>query len=493
MLLNFVSVNKYKTCKLLNIKDMMNNLQSSAFVAKTTQLLSSVARLRLLLVMLLTLTASTAWGATETITLSDFGWGNATVQSSIAATSASITLSKNSAGTAPTYYTSDGLRLYGVKSATTGGTISFTPKTGVTISKIVFTHTSSNSGVLAIKTGTGSYSSSSKTWSGTLTVGNTVSLVSTNSGSSNPQVRITQIVITYTTAAASKHTVTFDAGSGTCSTSSLTESTAGAGVTLPTATICDGWEFAGWKETSAISTETTTAPTLLSEGSNYKPTGNCTLYAVYSRTEEGSGPSSPQTETITINNFSSGTSTRTYSPDYATWTWKKNTGSDIATYEQIRLYQNHSMTISPKSGYSISNIVATCTSTSYASALAGGSLSGASKSVSGLTVTITPTGGDIVITQSAQSRVSQFQVTYTSSSGGSTTYYHSTPQCATQTVLSLRPQPAYRHSVKNLLFCKFHHINMSKITLLVCAFACKQLTNIVSKGQPNDPCTKGIT
>ena len=48
--------------------------------------------------------------------------------------------------------------------------------------------------------------------------------------------------------------------------------------------------------------------------------------------------------------------------------------------------------------------------------------------------------------------------------------------CTTQTVLSLRPQPAYRHSVKNLLFCKFHHINMSKITLLVCAFACKQLT-----------------
>ena len=39
----------------------MNNLQSSAFVAKTTQLLSSVAHLRLLLVMFLTLTASTVW------------------------------------------------------------------------------------------------------------------------------------------------------------------------------------------------------------------------------------------------------------------------------------------------------------------------------------------------------------------------------------------------------------------------------------------------
>ena len=46
---------------------MMNNLQSSAFVAKTTQLLSSVAHLRLLLVMFLTLTASAAWGDTETL------------------------------------------------------------------------------------------------------------------------------------------------------------------------------------------------------------------------------------------------------------------------------------------------------------------------------------------------------------------------------------------------------------------------------------------
>ena len=147
---------------------------------------------------MLALGVSNAWGAeTETITLSSFGWANATVQSSIAATSATISLQKNSASTSPTYYTSDGLRLYGVKSATTGGTISFTPKTGITISKIVFTHTASNSGVLAIKTGEGSYSS--KTWSGTLTEGNTVSLVSTNTGTKHPQVKITKIVITYET------------------------------------------------------------------------------------------------------------------------------------------------------------------------------------------------------------------------------------------------------------------------------------------------------
>mgnify|MGYP006967147330 CR=1 FL=1 len=119
--------------------------------------------IRFLLVMLLTFTVTTnAWSEEETITLSDFGWSNASVQSSISATTATISLATNSASTPPTYYTSDGLRLYGVKSATTGGTISFTPKTGITISKIVFTHGASNSGVLAIKTGGGSYSSSTK-------------------------------------------------------------------------------------------------------------------------------------------------------------------------------------------------------------------------------------------------------------------------------------------------------------------------------------------
>ncbi|MBO5013664.1 MAG: hypothetical protein J6C57_06460 [Paludibacteraceae bacterium] len=47
---------------------MMTNLQSSAFVAKTTQLLSSVARLRLLLVMFLTLTVSAeVWAEEGTI------------------------------------------------------------------------------------------------------------------------------------------------------------------------------------------------------------------------------------------------------------------------------------------------------------------------------------------------------------------------------------------------------------------------------------------
>ena len=96
---------------------------------------------------------------------------------------------------------------------------------------------------------------------------------------------------------ATKYTVTFDAGSGTCDDESLTETSGGAGVTLPTANppatcATNGWKFAGWWTGSVA--ETTTSPgELLTAGSNYKPTTNCTLYAVYSHTEAGgSGGSS---------------------------------------------------------------------------------------------------------------------------------------------------------------------------------------------------------
>lgn len=80
------------------------------------------------------------------------------------------------------------------------------------------------------------------------------------------------------------YTVSFSTGTGNPSVSSRTEASGGAGITLPAgptpACSGDGWVFMGWKETSAQSS-TTTAPDLLAAGSTYKPTSNCTLYAVY--------------------------------------------------------------------------------------------------------------------------------------------------------------------------------------------------------------------
>lgn len=78
-------------------------------------------------------------------------------------------------------------------------------------------------------------------------------------------------------APATPYTVTFNAGSnGTCGTSSLTEASAGAGVTLPAVTPNSGYVFKGWATTSGASTANAGAA-----GANYKPTSNCTLYAVY--------------------------------------------------------------------------------------------------------------------------------------------------------------------------------------------------------------------
>lgn len=100
-----------------------------------------------------------------------------------------------------------------------------------------------------------------------------------------------------------KFTVTFDKGSGICGTDELTEENAGDGVTLPTAThSCAEWTFAGWAEAS-VGTETTTAPTLFAASSNYKPSGNISLYAVYKRTEGDA----PKTYTLTINTGNIGT------------------------------------------------------------------------------------------------------------------------------------------------------------------------------------------
>lgn len=84
------------------------------------------------------------------------------------------------------------------------------------------------------------------------------------------------------------YTVSFNSGSGTYEGSSLTESIGGAGVVLAAAVSCNAqWTFAGWAAASVV--ETATAPTLYVAGNTYYPTANVTLYAVYSKSEEGSG------------------------------------------------------------------------------------------------------------------------------------------------------------------------------------------------------------
>lgn len=78
-------------------------------------------------------------------------------------------------------------------------------------------------------------------------------------------------------AATEPFTVTFDAGTnGTCSTTSLTEASAGAGVTLPSCTANEGYTFVGWS-----TTENGTTADAGKANDKFEPTADCTLYAVY--------------------------------------------------------------------------------------------------------------------------------------------------------------------------------------------------------------------
>lgn len=99
-----------------------------------------------------------------------------------------------------------------------------------------------------------------------------------------------------------KYTVSFSTGTGNSTPADISETVGGAGITLPAGPTPDcseeGWEFGGWSTTN-IKDQTTTISELLSVGSNYKPTKNTTLYAVYSKTESAGNGGAQTTATLT--------------------------------------------------------------------------------------------------------------------------------------------------------------------------------------------------
>ena len=94
------------------------------------------------------------------------------------------------------------------------------------------------------------------------------------------EFHIDNIVVTdLSPAPATPYTVTFNAGDyGTCATASLTEESAGAGVTLPAVTDNSKYTFNGWYTASTGGTKAGDA------GDTYKPKADITLYAQYTAT-----------------------------------------------------------------------------------------------------------------------------------------------------------------------------------------------------------------
>ena len=152
--------------------------------------------------------------------------------------------------------------------------------------------------------------------------------------------------------AGTKYMVTFDAGNGTCETESLTETTYQGGVTLPSATPgTSGWVFYGWAE-EKVTNPTTTAPVVLSAGTELSLTSNKTLYAIYKQEET-------TIYTVTGSNLS-GTTTATLLDSNHPITYKISSSNSYSN--PLRLYSNGILTIA---GGTMTQIVLTGENSTY--------------------------------------------------------------------------------------------------------------------------------
>ena len=260
-----------------------------------------------------------------------------------------------------------------------------------------------------------------------------------------------------------KYTVTLNAGPGTCA-ASVTETSAGAGVELLEPTLdCGDWKFAGWAEES-VNAETTTKPTLIPAGA-YNPASNITLYAVYQRTETTEGGGSGDYELVTSapddwsgtylivdgtskNCFNGSLTTLDAGGNYETVTISNNntitanTTTDSYSVTISKSTTNGKYYIKTASGYYIGSTVST---SSDGNELKSSTSTKYDNSISINSNNVTIKGPDHILKffyQSGQSWRFRFYKStttqnvrlpqlYKKSSGSSTTtYYHSTPDCA---------------------------------------------------------------
>ena len=383
-------------------------------------------RLAMVLTMLLIVGVGQAWGAADTFTCSTPSGASSPITGTSDGGYFTVSYSKAEASN---WYDSNAAhwRVY------QGATVTITPKSGVKITKIEMTVTSD------------SYPASRLgcPWEGE----SDQPVVLTATAQCRPKI----ITVTYEEASADPYTVTLEAGSGSVTDTELTEASAGEGVTLPTPTLngCDDWSFAGWT-ISSVATETTSKPNLIAAGT-YKPTEDITLHAVYQRTEETEGGGSTthafgwenadDESKWTISNFSA---KGVYSSYKSAGSYAASTNSKTTGY--IQYTEKLSPTdISCKYTKATSNtnssskfIIQTSTDgSSWTDAATGATMNNVTQgtfktlswtgSLSDVYVRIYYTGTNAVRV------LDEVSITATGG-GGSTTYYHSNPDCITQTV-----------------------------------------------------------
>lgn len=217
------------------------------------------------------------------------------------------------------------------------------------------------------------------------------------------------------------NTITFDAGTGTCGTASLTN-LPNYEFTLPTATAPEGWTFAGWCATN-VSTATTIEPTLLT--GSYIISGDATLYAVYSKTEGSGGNFEYVFKDQGYTNAQIIHSAEMDATSGIGWTATKGGNNGPAYYDTgtgLRVYNGGTFSITTN-GNTITAVSLTFSSTSYTFS---------SSETTNPTIWSGSQSTNITWNVSRTCRLQKVKVTY----NNSTTTYHTSPtaKVATPTI-----------------------------------------------------------
>ena len=219
------------------------------------------------------------------------------------------------------------------------------------------------------------------------------------------------------------HTVTLGDDNST-----LTEELGDAGVTLPTRSALNGYDFVGWSVTN-VATETTTAPTIIPAGA-YAPTADITLYPVYTKTEGGGGEEN-KSASVTISDYASANNW-TNEGQYSVVTLDANvTATGTTNGTNSKYYTNGTnwrfyASTNPAGAVKISTTSGTLSSVKLTYSQ-GAFKYGDDDITSGTPVNVSGTSAEFTCTTNA--RITAIEVNYTISGGGAT-YYWSTPVAA---------------------------------------------------------------
>ena len=249
--------------------------------------MKKLLQLKTMLLLCALMTGSlSAWADDYTL-----GWGNATgsdgTYTNFTTTSGTVTdlvsfsTAKNSSSNNPAWNeNASELRLY-YQSGGNGGSITLTPAAGVTITGAVMTTSTAPSVKYSVNGGTAvavSVSSNTYTVSG---ISATTSLTFQNVNTSNTQLRIKTIKITYTKVDVAKHTATFSVNGATSSA----EFAEGSDIEFPAVSSVLGMKFMGWTTSAIVGTQNSAPATLLTEAT--MSTSDITYYAVFAYKDAG--------------------------------------------------------------------------------------------------------------------------------------------------------------------------------------------------------------